>query len=217
MDDVKESATFPCPKADDSGEGLKRRQILQGARNVFLAHGFDGASMGEIARAAGVSKGTLYVYFDSKEKLFEALTLEQKGVLAEVLFKLNPDNPDVRSVLVELGRTFLKFMCEPAHVSSVRMVMGAAEKVPAVGQAFYEGGPSKGIARLSAYLSQQAQAGRLTIDDPETAAEHFLALCQSETMKRLLFAVGAPPDEAQIDIKVQKAVRVFLAAYGPAA
>ena len=57
-------------------DSAKRRQIMDGARAVFLAQGFDAASMGEIARAAGVSKGTLYVYFDSKEKLFEAITHE---------------------------------------------------------------------------------------------------------------------------------------------
>ena len=45
---------------------------MEGARQVFLSQGFDAASMGEIARRAGVSKGTLYVYFDSKERLFEA-------------------------------------------------------------------------------------------------------------------------------------------------
>jgi AcrR family transcriptional regulator len=43
-------------------ETSKRRQILNGARKVFMDLGFDGASMGEIARSAGVSKGTLYVY-----------------------------------------------------------------------------------------------------------------------------------------------------------
>ena len=42
-------------------DGAKRRQIIEGARRVFLAQGFDAASMGEIARAAGVSKGTLCV------------------------------------------------------------------------------------------------------------------------------------------------------------
>jgi AcrR family transcriptional regulator len=44
-------------------DSSKRRQILAGARKVFMDLGFDGASMGEIARSAGVSKGTLYVYF----------------------------------------------------------------------------------------------------------------------------------------------------------
>src|SRR5258705_281714 len=54
-------------------DSSKRRQILDGARKVFMDLGFDGASMGEIARSAGVSKGTLYVYFDDKNRLFEAI------------------------------------------------------------------------------------------------------------------------------------------------
>ena len=53
--------------------GAKRRQIMDGARTVFLAGGFDGASMNDVARAAGVSKGTLYAYFNSKDELFEAI------------------------------------------------------------------------------------------------------------------------------------------------
>src|SRR5436853_7046819 len=54
-------------------DSSKRRQILDGARKVFMDLGFDGASMNEIARAAGVSKGTLYVYFADKGRLFEAI------------------------------------------------------------------------------------------------------------------------------------------------
>src|ERR671933_163026 len=82
--------TNPADAREGPGtNAAKRRQILDGARRVFLAQGFDGASMGEIARAAGVSKGTLYVSFDSKEALFEALTIEEKNDLAEVLFQLD--------------------------------------------------------------------------------------------------------------------------------
>ena len=58
-------------------DSSKRRQILDGASKVFMEFGFDGASMGEIARAAGVSKGTLYVYFDNKEQLFQAIVQEE--------------------------------------------------------------------------------------------------------------------------------------------
>jgi AcrR family transcriptional regulator len=56
--------TSAHPVGDE--ESSKRRQILHGACKVFLDLGFDGASMGAIARAAGVSKGTLYVYFADK-------------------------------------------------------------------------------------------------------------------------------------------------------
>ena len=62
------------------GDSAKRRQIVEGAQRVFMSHGFDAASMGEIAKAAGVSKGTLYVYFQNKEQLFEAI-VQQECVL----------------------------------------------------------------------------------------------------------------------------------------
>ncbi|GJE45221.1 HTH-type transcriptional regulator BetI [Methylobacterium soli] len=116
-------------------ESDKRRQILDGARAVFLAAGFDGASMGEIAKTSGVSKGTLYVYFDSKESLFEALTLEEKRGLAEAMFRLDADDPDVRAVLTRLGQTYLVEMMRPEHVAVIRMVIGATEKFPRFGPA----------------------------------------------------------------------------------
>ena len=138
--------------------------MLDGARRVFLSAGFDGASMGEIAKAAGVSKGTLYTYFESKEALFEALILEERAGLAEALFRLDPDDPDTRAVLAPAWvAASSSMMVRPEHVASVRMVIGAAEKFPRIGQVFYEAGPRQGIARLGAYLERQAAAGRLLI------------------------------------------------------
>lgn len=200
-----------------TAETDKRRQILDGARAVFMTSGFDGASMGEIARAAGVSKGTLYVYFDSKEALFEALTLEEKCRLAEALFRLDGDDPDVRAVLTRLGRSYLDHLIRPDHVAIIRMVIGAVEKFPRFGQAFYEAGPAQGVARLAVYLDRQVAAGRLRPADTELAAKHFLHLCQAGMLTRLLFAAGGPVTEAEIGPRVAEAVRVFFAAYGPEA
>lgn len=50
--------------------GRKFDQALDGAREIFMSHGFDGASIDDIARAAGVSKATLYSYFPDKRLLF---------------------------------------------------------------------------------------------------------------------------------------------------
>jgi AcrR family transcriptional regulator len=206
--------TNEAPEAG-STDGAKRRQILEGARRVFLHQGFDGASMGEIAKAAGVSKGTLYTYFASKEALFEALTLEERAGLAEALFRLDADDPDTRAVLRRLGASFIAMMTRPEHVSSVRMVIGAAEKFPRIGQVFYEAGPCQGTVRLATYLDRQVAAGRLVIDDTGIAAQHFLDLCSSGILRRLLFAVGEAPTREEIDRQVDRAIRVFFAAYGP--
>ncbi|TGD95778.1 TetR/AcrR family transcriptional regulator [Methylobacterium nonmethylotrophicum] len=207
---MTDTALSPPPAESD-----KRRQIMDGAREVFLAAGFDGASMGAIAKAAGVSKGTLYVYFDSKEALFEALTVEQKRTLAESLLRLDDEDPDVAAVLRRLGTSLLEAMVRPEHIASVRMVIGAVEKFPRFGRAFYEAGPLVGRARLRAYLDAQIAAGRLRPMDTDLAARHFFDLCAATTMRRLLFSVGDPPTEAETTYWVAEAVRVFLAAYGP--
>ncbi|MEH3116485.1 MAG: TetR/AcrR family transcriptional regulator [Methylorubrum populi] len=200
-----------------TNESDKRRQILEGARQVFMTSGFDGASMGEIAKAANVSKGTLYVYFDSKEALFEALTTEEKEGLAEALFRLDEDDPDVRAVLTRLGASYLAMMARPEHVSIIRMVIGACEKFPRFGQAFYEAGPACGVGRLKAYIEAQVSAGRLRADDTDLAAKHFLQLCQAGMLTRLLFNAGEAPSEADIRHRVAEAVRVFFAGYRPGA
>lgn len=197
-------------------EPAKRRQILEGARRVFLASGFDAASMGEIARAAGVSKGTLYVYFDSKESLFEALTLSEREGLAEALFRMDETDPDVRGVMTRLGISFLEMMLRPEHVSSVRMVIGAADRFPRIGRVYFEAGPQVGCGRLGAYLDKQVAAGRLVIADTQAAASQFLSITSGTLFRRALFAVSDGFSDAEIRREVDGAVAVFFAAYGPA-
>src|SRR3974377_208624 len=104
-----------APGDEDSA---KRRQIIEGARAVFLAQGFDAASMNDIARAAGVSKGTLYVYFDNKEQLFEASVEEECNAQAEGLFDLGPKDHDVEAVLKRLGVAYVRFLCRPEKASA---------------------------------------------------------------------------------------------------
>src|SRR5258707_7125291 len=94
-------------------DSAKRRQIVDGARKVFLAQGFDAASMGEIARVAGVSKGTLYVYFENKEQLFEAIVGQECRGHAERIFDVDPDDHDVGAALTRLGIAYVQFLCRP--------------------------------------------------------------------------------------------------------
>ena len=93
-------------------ETSKRRQIIDGARKVFLDLGFDGASMGEIARAAGVSKGTLYVYFADKNRLFEAIVEEENLEQGSLAFNFDPER-DVTTTLMEFGQAYIQLLCRP--------------------------------------------------------------------------------------------------------
>jgi AcrR family transcriptional regulator len=202
--------TRPVGAEDDSA---KRRQIVEGARQVFLARGFDAASMMDIAKAAGVSKGTLYVYFKNKEELFAAIVQQECAMHAEGAFRLDNNNSDVASMLTQVGTGLVNFLCQPEKASSLRIVIAIADRMPEIGKTFYENGPGNGIAQLNTYLEAQVRAGILAIDDCEVAAAQFLDACQATLFKPVLFNFAPPPPPERIRHVVGIAVDAFLAAY----
>jgi len=193
--------------------GAKRRQIMDGARTAFLSAGFDGASMNDVARAAGVSKGTLYAYFSSKDELFEAIIRAEYGQTAEKLCTFKREG-DPRAMLTDFGVRLINRMTEPAHLALARVVIAAAEKFPNIGRTFYEAGPLYGATRLAAELAALDRAGALNVPDAERAAWHFVDLCQSFVYKRALFRVVENVAPEEIEAAVAAGVEVFLRAYG---
>ena len=208
---MSDTLTLPAPAAE--ADSAKRRQIIEGARAVFLAQGFDAASMNDIARKAGVSKGTLYVYFKSKDELFEAIAEEQCHMQAEGVFRLDNADRDVAAVLMRLGSAFTQFMCNRSP-SPIRIVIAIADRMPEIGRQWYENGPAVGIAKLSRYLRAQTEAGVLDVADCDIAAGQFLESCLSGTFKPVLFNFAPPPPQERIDYVVGIAVRTFMKAYG---
>lgn len=204
------------PRDGHSRSDEKARQILDGARRVFLADGFDAASMNEIARVAGVSKGTLYVYFASKQALFAATIRDERRQQAEQMTPLNGDCVDVAAGLTAFGVGLMRRMTSPHIVAQVRIVIAVAPKFPEIGRAFYESGPLFGRERLGDWLDRQMRAGRLRqVDDPRGAASLFLQLCQGDRYKELMFGVVESVTETEIDAMVAMAVETFMAAYRP--
>lgn len=193
-------------------DSSKRRQILDGARKVFLDLGFDGASMGEIARAAGVSKGTLYVYFADKHRLFEAIVEEEQIEQGKVAFNFDPER-DVDTTLPEFGRAYIQLLCRPGGGSAIRTVMSIAERMPEVGRRFYDNVLARTVNRFAAYLEARAQLGELVIDDYELAAWQFMQMCQATLFQAFIFQAKPAPSAEQIAVVVDSAVRVFFSAY----
>src|SRR5262249_15928818 len=154
-------------------------------------------------------KGTLYVYFDSKEALFEAIAEEECHAQAEQVFALDSNDHDVEAVLTRLGCAFVRFLCRPGAQSPLRTVISIAGRMPAIAKQFSEAGPATGIARLSRYLEDQVAAGFLPIPDIQVAAAQFLDSCQSTLFKPLIFNFGGPPTDERINHVVGIAVRTF--------
>jgi TetR/AcrR family transcriptional regulator of autoinduction and epiphytic fitness len=195
-------------------DARKRRQILDGAYRIFMRDGFDATSMDDIAKEAGVSKGTLYVYFDSKERLFHELIREEKERQFPTIFAIDPDEADVRAVLTRVGRQFARFITASHVVMAMRTVIAMADRMPDIAAEFYDDGPKYCAALLANFFGQRIADGRLVIADPELAAAQFLELAQATLSRPLMFGARETPSEERIDAVVGSAVDVFLAAYG---
>jgi AcrR family transcriptional regulator len=194
-------------------ESSKRRQILEGARKVFMDLGFDGASMGEIARIAGVSKGTLYVYFTDKFRLFEAIVEEETVHRGASNFSFDPTR-DAATVLYEFGTAWIAVVCRPGGGSAIRTVMAIAERMPEVGRRYYDCVIEGTIGRLAAYLQARVDAKELAIDDCHLAASQFQLMCQATLFLPFIFQGAPAPSPDEVHKVVKSAVGMFLTTYG---
>jgi TetR/AcrR family transcriptional repressor of mexJK operon len=198
--------------------GRKAEQLMRGARKVFMERGFEGASVDEIARAAGASKATLYSYFPDKRQLFQAVV--QAGCLVQgggvKLGRIDADEP-VEAALRRIAGEFARSVLSPGALEMFRTCIAEAGRFPDLGRAFYEAGPGKARKQLIDFLDNAVTTGELRIEDTALAADQFGALCKARLFVWALLGGGEPPGEAEIERVADEAVRTFVARYaGPA-
>lgn len=210
---VRDKMLQTAAQERETEELAKKSQILKGAREVFLAEGYYGASMSLIARAAGVSKGTLYVYFSNKQALFAAFIEKESRLQSkEILDLLDMPGP-ADEVLTRFGRAFLEFQLLPRTMGAYRVLIAESPKFPELGRAFYEAGPKMYVGRFADFLRARIGAGELDIDDPVHAAIQFLALCKAELVQKSQMHVIDTPTPQRVNYVIQQAVRMFMKAY----
>jgi AcrR family transcriptional regulator len=197
------------------GKSLKRRAlILERAGEEFLERGFAEASMDQISDAVGCSKGTLYVYFDSKDELFaESMTAEIARRVA-ITFSFAETGGDVRATLRRIGYGYVAILSDPTVLAIYRSVVHECRRFPEIGRRLMDAGPRHAQQMLSHYLAYAAEAGvLLPIADANLAARQFLALCQDQLLHDLLLGAADAPDRQEIEHQVDIALRAFFAIY----
>jgi AcrR family transcriptional regulator len=192
----------------------KRKQILDGARRVFMKLGFDAASMNDVTREAGVSKGTLYVYFASKEELFAAMIESERAAFVASMRTALAEHDDVESGLRDFGTGFIAHMTDEKVITAMRTVLGVRDRMPVLCQRFFNG-PENLRTILRDYLTRYVEAGKLAIDDIDLAAAQFLDLSSGSFFKfRLFGSMEHAPPRHEVERVINGAIRVFMAAYG---
>jgi AcrR family transcriptional regulator len=194
--------------------GRKYAQVVEGARAVFMADGFEGASVDAIARAAGVSKATLYSYFPDKRLLFlEVATSECAAQIDGTALILSPELRP-RAALTAAGQRMVRFLTTRFGLAMFRMCVAEAERFPELGREFFRTGPAVYRARMADYLSGAVARGELVIDDVALAGDQFVELCHATLFVEMVFGMREAVTDAEVDRVVDGAVETFLARYG---
>jgi len=194
----------------------KRQAVIEAAGELFIAQGYGAVSMDAIARAAGVSKATLYAHFASKDRLFATIINEacQQNMAASAL--VPEAGGDLTAALTVLGQRMLRFLLEDRAIAIHRVVVAESGRFPELGRAFYENGPAAFRRSFGSWIEAQTAAGRLAASDPGVAADQFVGMLRGTgVFLRISLGVPPTPTEAEIDATVAAAVRTFLKAYSP--
>lgn len=203
------TALAPSPR-----RGRKFDQVLDGARQVFMTHGFEAAAVDEIARAAGVSKATLYSYFPDKAQLFVEVVRSECARQAETAMAEIPRDAPPAQVLELVARHIVGFVLSDFAQAVFRVCISEADRFPELARAFYDSGPRTGHDRLSEYMAEAVAAGKLRIDDIPLAADQFGELCKAHLWTRAVFGIQTRFSRAEVDRVIRGAVDMFMARYG---
>ncbi|AXQ94470.1 TetR/AcrR family transcriptional regulator [Cereibacter azotoformans] len=196
-------------------KGRKMPQVLEGARKVFLRDGFEGASVDDIAREAGVSKATLYSYFPDKRLLFLEVAKAECLRQAEEAVALITSDLGPREVLTMAATRIVDFVLSDFGIRTYRICVAEADRFPELGHEFYESGPALVRQRIVDYLRQAVARHELIIEDLELAADQFAELCKADLFNRIVFGVGAAVSAGERRRVVAGVVEMFLARYAP--
>ena len=191
----------------------KRQAILDAARRMFTAQGFDGASMDQIAAAAGVSKLTVYSHFGDKETLFGAVVKSYcESQLPDALFDADPGTP-LRERLLQIARAFFAMICASEAVAGHRILCSPQIAGSSLPRLFWESGPRRVQDGFAGLLERRIAAGELAIDDVPRAASQFFTLLKGEPHAQLVFGCCEVADPAAVDTHLAASVDLFLRAY----
>jgi TetR/AcrR family transcriptional repressor of mexJK operon len=205
----------------ETGRSERRRQaIIRAATEVFLRHGYLGATTDEVAARASVSKQTLYKHFADKQHLFAEVildtTLHVVDGLSNAVASTLQDAQDVRKALRDLADGFLRGLLQPDVLRLRRLVIAEADRFPEVGRAWFDRGFDRTLVILGEAMQGLADRGLLpNLGDPTLAAYQFAGLVMYQPMNQVMFAgTDAVPPAGTLDRIADSAVEMFLATYG---
>lgn len=201
--------------ADSDGRqpdrGVARRQaFLQAAREVFLEHGYEAASVNDVVRLAGGSLATLYAQFGNKEGLFLAFMQDQHDRFAREMRP--PDNVDglpLEEALQVVGEHFLRRLLQRDSLAFFRVMVSEGRKVPEQLRRYFTTG---GANMIHDELAAQLKRAGLNETAARESVGYFVEMLRSRHQFQALTDESYKISDAELKAHVARAVRFLLSA-----
>ncbi|MGG5818763.1 TetR/AcrR family transcriptional regulator [Falsiroseomonas sp. HW251] len=150
-------------------------ELLEAALDTFRAKGFAATRMDDIAARAGVSKGTIYLYYPSKEAIFEALVRDRllpnlDRVEAAAAASPLPAGATLRLIAGMASQV----MADARLVGVPKMVLAEAGNFPELARFYREAVVARALALIAGVIRRGIAAGEFRDTDPEIAARLFV-------------------------------------------
>ncbi len=213
------SKTAPTNSESPQESGWDRRkrektqQIVNAATDLFLAEGFAGVSMDNVVETSGISKRTLYNYYESKEHLFIDVIQTQLENFWPVLERTAEHGEDPAKHMHTLAVEILSMAMTPTPLALYRIAIAESQRFPELAQRFYDFSSQQMINRLRDMLKQFEDRPDLVIAETRLAAEQFLDLLIGTAFMRIVLGIDPPMSAQKIREHADRVVGAFVKAY----
>ncbi len=164
----------------------RMRTIRAAALDVFAAEGFAAARLDDVAQAAGVAKGTIYLYFKSKEDLFEAIVKSTIGVVLANFEQANAVSPAPASELLRMmGKVLANAIEDGDRRRVLHLVLSEGARFPAIADFYHREIISRGMGLMRAIIAKGIDSGEFKSDE----LARFPQLAMAPALVAVIWAV----------------------------
>ena len=142
----------------------RRNSILNAALDEFAARGFAAARLDDVARRAGIAKGTIYLYFADKESLFQELIRFKMGPVVGTLESLFAADLPIRVVAEQAIEVFIREIYGTHRKQVLRLIISEGPRFPALAEFYYREVLSRVLKGVRAILQRARARGEIADD-----------------------------------------------------
>ncbi|HLH10543.1 MAG TPA: TetR/AcrR family transcriptional regulator [Methylovirgula sp.] len=187
-----------------------RRLIVEAAREEFLANGFAGTCMNDVAQRAGVSTKTLYRLIPTKADLFISVISFR---IERFMLDTSDDvvgGLDLAEALERILVAYGKLTLDAETIALSRLVIGESDRFPEIAAAFYESAIVRTCRAMQSWLARQSERGLLKLEDARAASSMLRGMMIMEPQRAVMLGQKPAPSAAEIADRAKKVAHLFL-------